>query len=120
MPRKGKGQKVQTATGQQYGQAKAQEEAQEVVPLAQMPAPPRVRPAENGPLRRPSERPQESIGAMPVAAAPAPASVQGVNTEELKAQLPVLEAIASQPGASSQTKAFVRQLRMVAMRNGVT
>jgi len=117
MPRKGKGQKVQTATGQQYGEAKAQEDAQAVVPLATMPAPPRARPAENGPLRRPSERPQEPIRTDPVPAAPR--TVQGVNTEELKAQLPALEAIASQPGASSQTKAFVRQLRMVAMRNGV-
>ena len=32
MPRKGMGQKVQTATGQQYGQAKAQEEAQATHP----------------------------------------------------------------------------------------
>lgn len=55
MPRKGKGQKVQTATGQQYGQAKMQEEAQDVVPLPQMPAPPRVKPGEAGPLRRPTE-----------------------------------------------------------------
>ena len=106
MPRKGKGQKVQTATGQQYGQAKAQEEAQNVVALAEMPAPP----------RRPSERPQEPIGATVM---PAPPSViQGVDVEVLKSQLPALEAIASQPGASSQTRAFVRQLRMVAMRNG--
>ena len=118
MPRKGKGQKIQAATGQQYGQAKAQEEAQAVVPLAEMPAPPRARPAENGPLRRPSERPQEAIGTGPMPAAPAP--VQGVDTEQLRSQLPALEAIASQPGASSQTKAFVRQLRMVAMRNGVS
>ena len=116
MPRKGKGQKVQTATGQQYGQAKAQEEAQDVVALAEMPAPPRARPAENGPLRRPSERPQEPIGATVM---PAPTStIQGVDTEVLKSQLPALEAIASQPGASPQTRAFVRQLRMVAMRNG--
>ena len=32
MPRKGMGQKVQTATGQEYGQAKMQEEAQETIP----------------------------------------------------------------------------------------
>jgi hypothetical protein len=70
MPRKGKGQKVQAATGQQYGEAKAQEDAQAVVPLATMPTPPRARPAENGPLRRPSERPQEPIRTDPVPAAP--------------------------------------------------
>ena len=64
MPRKGKGQKVQTATGQQYGQAKMQEEAQDVVPLPQMSPPPRVKPGEAGPLRRPTERPNEPLGTM--------------------------------------------------------
>ena len=33
MPRKGKGQKIQAVRGQQYGQAKMQEDAQAVVPL---------------------------------------------------------------------------------------
>ena len=32
MPRKGAGQKIQTATGQQYGEATQQEEAQRAMP----------------------------------------------------------------------------------------
>ncbi len=113
MPRKGKGQKVQTARGQQYGQAKMQEEAQDVVPLPQMPAPPRARPAEAGSLRRPTERPNEPLGTL--APAPPPSPVGQIDSTSISQYLPVLENIASQPGASRQTKAFVTRLRMIAM-----
>ena len=112
MPRKGKGQKVQTARGQQYGQAKMQEEAQDVVPLPQMPAPPRARPAEAGSLRRPTERPNEPLGTM---APPPPANQVTTDPNMIRPYLPALETIASQPGASRQTKAFVSRLRAIAM-----
>ena len=56
MPRKGKGQKVQTATGQQYGQAKMQEESQGVVALPEMEEPqiPTMRPGESA-FNRPTD-----------------------------------------------------------------
>ena len=71
MPRHGKGQKVQTATGQQYGQAKAQEEAQAVVPLPQMEQPGAATMAPGsmafaGPSQMPNE-PVTAMGGMPAA-----------------------------------------------------
>ena len=74
MPRKGSGQKIQTAKGQAYGEAQMQEEAQRQMPLPQMPSAAKASPGQSS-LSRPTERPD-------------------------------------------QTKAFVRQLRMVAQRNG--
>ena len=71
MPRNGKGQKVQTGKGQQYGAVKAQEESQAVVPLPQMPEPgamaaappvdPSQRPGGAGAFNRPSENPMEDV-----------------------------------------------------------
>ena len=116
MPRKGAGQKIQTAKGQGYGEAKAQEEAQRQVPLPQMPSAAKAAPGQAA-LNRNSERPNETVMASPMG--PPPRAMEGVSNESLYAQLPMLESIASQPGASAQTKAFVRQLRLVAMRNGV-
>ena len=62
MPRRGQGQKVQTATGQQYGQVKAQEEAQAMTPLPSMQQPSRalVKPGQ-GMFTRATERPNESV-----------------------------------------------------------
>lgn len=116
MPRKGSGQKIQTAKGQAYGEAQMQEEAQRQVPLPQMPSAAKASPGQSS-LSRATERPNEALTA---AAGPPPQrTFEGVSNEALFAQLPMLEGIASQPYASDQTKAFVRQLRMVAQRNGV-
>jgi hypothetical protein len=108
MPRKGSGQKIQTAKGQAYGEAQMQEEAQRQMPLPQMPSAAKASPGQSS-LNRSTERPNEALAA---AAGPPPQrTFEGVSNEALFAQLP-------QPYASDQTKAFVRQLRMVAQRNG--
>ena len=64
MPRKGRGQKVQAVRGQQYGQAKMQEDAQAVVPLPNIedsePVIPPMRAGEK-PFGRMTERPAESV-----------------------------------------------------------
>ena len=63
MPRKGKGQQAsRTVTGQQYGEAQAQEESQSVVPLPKMEEPQvsSMRPGETA-FNRVSERPTESV-----------------------------------------------------------
>ena len=116
MPRKGAGQKIQTAKGQGYGEAKAQEDAQRQMPLPVMPSAATASPGERSLTRR-TERPAEPIQAQVGPLPPRPQ--EGVDNTALYAQLPALEGIPSQPGATEQTKAFVRQLRIVAMRNGV-
>tara|TARA_Y100001956_G_scaffold63434_1_gene63760 strand:- start:133 stop:531 length:399 start_codon:yes stop_codon:yes gene_type:complete len=76
MPRTGMGQKgqaVRTATGQEYGQATQQEQAQEVAPLpddlapTEMPtrAPRQERAGSRGSPFRPTERSLEDVGATP-------------------------------------------------------
>jgi len=112
MPRRGRGQKVQTATGQQYGEAKAQAEAQRMVPLPQMAAPtpaPRPRPGEM-PLSRPSERPAE-----PVTASVEPVQMSRMvdpqRRQRVLAALPLLEQAASQPGASPEMMNTVRRMK---------
>ena len=112
MPRKGMGQKVQTATGQQYGQAKAQEEAQAEIPLPSIQdVLPAMRPGEK-PVKRPSERPNE-----PVTAAPGQLNVPTPEDTEFRRKrslslLPVLEQMASEPFASPQLRNLVREMKM--------
>lgn len=70
MPRRGRGQQaVQSASGQQYGQAKAQEDSQAVVPLPEMEQPrPATMAAGSMPFAGRSQRPNEPVmtqGAMP-------------------------------------------------------
>ena len=63
MPRRGQGQQpTKVASGQQYGQAKAQEEAQAMTPLPSMQQPTRalVKPGQSK-FTRPTERPNESV-----------------------------------------------------------
>jgi|TARA_B100000530_G_scaffold211426_1_gene135357 hypothetical protein len=106
MPRKGQGQKVQTATGQQYGQATEQEEAQRAMPLPQVPTP---MPGEAGAFTRPTERPNEPV------MTPGPgirARMPSQQTNEAISSLtPLLEMIASEPFASEETKKIIRQIR---------
>ena len=110
MPRAGKGQKVQTASGQQYGQAKAQEESQALVPLPQMQVPaPETRPGGRA-LARPSERPNESV----MAQAAMPTQTPQISVDQrMKAMtvLPMMEQMASRPGASPHMRNTVRRLK---------
>lgn len=120
---------VMAATGQQYGKATAQREAQRALPMAAAPLPatggapavsrqvPQQMPGQVTPLDAPSQRPGEPVTAgVPVGAGPGPEvlgplaqSEDGV--EDLAMYLPMLEFIASQPGTSAQTRNFVRRLR---------
>ena len=114
MPRTGKGQKIATATGQEYGQAKAQADAQSAVPIAA--APPTLGAANPLPaapgaaaFNRPTERPNE------------PGTVSGTvrlpskddTARRYKAamQLPIIESMASQPGAPPHLRNSVRKLK---------
>jgi hypothetical protein len=55
----------QTATGQTYGEAKKQMDAQSAVPMAAAPtdAPPQIQPGQLGAFNRPTERPNEPVTA---------------------------------------------------------
>ena len=112
MPRKGKGQKTQTATGQQYGQAKMQEESQGVVALPEMEEPqiPTMRPGESA-FNRPTERPSESIN---TTGAPIDVPSPEITIERrmrIMAALPALESLASEPYANPKLRNAVRKMR---------
>lgn len=113
MPRKGKGQQsVQTAKGQQYGQVKAQEESQKVVPLPMNTnaAPPAIRPGEVS-LTGPSERPSENIMTRStISKQPKPLSTE--RRFQILQALPNLERIASQRDASFELRRLVRDMRI--------
>jgi hypothetical protein len=111
MPRHGKGQKVQTATGQQYGQAQAQEQAQQAIPLPKMnrPAPSRMAPGQAA-FARPTERPNESI----MAAGSPVETTDAVSPQrrfDAMRALIALEPMASVPGASPHLRNTVRRLQ---------
>tara|TARA_R100000458_G_C8276229_1_gene251457 strand:- start:3860 stop:4246 length:387 start_codon:yes stop_codon:yes gene_type:complete len=113
MPRKGKGQKVQTATGQGYGEAKMQEESQGVVALPDMAdsAVPLMRPGEVA-FNRPSERPMESVmtpSNMDMAVATPEVSRE--RRMKVMAALPILEEAASRPYANPNLRNAVRQMK---------
>ena len=113
MPRKGKGQQAtKTVTGQQYGEAKAQEESQNVVALPQMEEPqiPTMRPGES-PFNRPTERPTEPIATQ---GTPNPQMSPEITIERrmrIMAALPALEAMASEPFANPKLRNTVRKMR---------
>ena len=114
MPRKGKGQKVQTATGQQYGQAKMQEEAQGVVALPEMEEPqmPTMRPGESA-FTRPTERPAEPIGTAGAAIDTPSPEITMERRMKMVAMLPLLEASASEPHASPGLRNLVRRMKLM-------
>ena len=114
MPRKGAGQKIQTAQNQQYGEVTQQEEAQRVMPLPQMAQFPK--PGEVGEFTRPTERPGESIMTPGVGLPPRVPSM--VSNEAVAAMTPLMEMVASQPFASRETKKLLRQIRIANTRNG--
>ena len=106
MPRRGKGQQAtRTASGQAYGEAQAQEEAQAAVPLPQNV----MRPGEMR-FSRPTELPNQSI----LAEAPtAPVDTPRDEFAQAKAAsvLPVLEAMASMPAADPALRNMLRVVR---------
>lgn len=110
MPRGNQARRV--AKGQEYGQAKAQEEAQAAVPLPQMAEPSVSRQAPGAaPFTRPSERPNEPVGAT--------ANVQSQRNmpgqeQRFKAMtlLSQLEPVASAPYASPHLRNTVRKLKL--------
>lgn len=113
MPRKGKGQAVQAASGQQYGQAKTQEEAQRMQPLPSdtplMPEKPRVKPGDislTAPTAQPNMGSFDPVGA--------PNMKVGLTDEErakISTLIPVMSAIASTPHASRHLRSFLRRAK---------
>lgn len=109
MPRKNKGQKVQAATGQQYGQAKMQEDSQAVVSLPDIEdsdvVVPSMRAGEK-PFNRMSERPSESIaqqGYMPSNTLDNNVFTKRQQTKIINL-LPMLERMASDYDSSQQLR----------------
>jgi hypothetical protein len=107
MPRKGKGQKVQTATGQQYGAAKEQEDMQRQAPLPEMPTMQRAKPGQAGAFSRPTERPNELVTA--------PLPPQNVNqpspfSPKIARVLPTLLPMASSAFVGEDTKEIINKL----------
>jgi len=115
MPRKGKGQQAtKTVTGQQYGEAKAQEESQSVVALPQMEEPqvPTMRPGESA-FARPTERPAEPIGTAGAAIDTPSPEITMERRMKIVAMLPLLEASASEPYASPGLRNLVRRMKLM-------
>ena len=115
MPRKGKGQQAtKTVTGQQYGEAKAQEESQSVVALPQIEEPqmPTMRPGESA-FARPTERPAEPIGTAGAAIDTPSPEITMERRMKIVAMLPLLEASASEPHASPGLRNLVRRMKLM-------
>lgn len=121
---------VQAAPNQPYGQAGAQIASQQVVPVAPPPAPPAggppqqaappPQPGNPGDFGRPTDMPNQPIThGLPTGPGAGPEALQynGVSSNDqidiknLQSYLPVLELMASQPGASIATMNFVRRIR---------
>lgn len=110
MPRSGKGQKVQAAAGQEYGQAKAQLDSQAVVPIAAQPTAP-VTPGPGAqPFNRPTERPNEAGTATGPVTLP-PKADDRERRFRAAMQLPIIEAMASRRGAPPHLRNSVRKLK---------
>jgi len=119
MPRTGKGQKVAAAKGQTYGARGEQEAAQALVPIADgnpvasLPAavaPPVQRPGSQA-FNRPSERPNESVNT-PGSFEQLPQADDPERRFKAAAMLPMIEAMASQRGASPHLRNSVRKLKL--------
>lgn len=108
MPRKGRGQKIQTATGQQYGAATEQEAMQQQAPLPEMPAPSRVRPGEMGNPARMTERPAEPVSAQVEAQMPVAPDPQ--RSEKIARILPTLLPLANSPYVGDDTRSIINKM----------
>lgn len=130
---------ISAPTGQAYGARAEQIAAQRAIPIARpatdsvpvAPGPvaggaaglggatspgPAVPPRDVTPLGAPTDRPDEPVTAgVPVGPGPGPEIANLLEDDngakDLAMYLPMLEFMASQPGASSQTRNFVRRLR---------
>lgn len=120
MPRKGKGSKVQsiqTAQNQQYGEATQQEQSQQMIGLPQNVSPsvsygptprPKQKPGEMGSPFRSTNRPNESIQALPSAEQPPPLPPERARL--LGPSLHVLYALANNAYADPDMQATVRRM----------
>lgn len=113
------------ATGQPYGHAAAQLDAQSIVPMGTPSVPAASTPASwplpgaAGPLDRPTERPGEPVTAgVGVGPGPGP-TPEGPDPdiEALRQYLPVFELLASDPSSAPSTRAYVRRLRAFTPRH---
>lgn len=120
---------VQAAPNQPYGQAKAQTDAQHIAPVAPPAGPPPAQgpppaplpqPGQGGDFTRPTDMPDQPIThGLPSGPGAGPEALmyngvpsnQDIDIKNLQPYLPVLELMASQPGASIATINFVRRLR---------
>ena len=111
MPRKGKGQKIQTVRDQEFGKAGEQAAAQALIPIASQntPGPAAARPGAQ-PFNRPTERPNEPV-TTPGVFDPAPPEADEQRRFRAAMQLPILESMASQRGASPHLRNSVRKLK---------
>ena len=116
MPRRGKGQKIQTATGQEYGAAKEQEEMQRQAPLPEMAGPTQVRPGDMGSPTRPTERPLEGV------TTPAAPQLQAIPdpqySEKIARILPTLLPLASSPYVGEDTKQIINKMISMVPQKG--
>lgn len=123
---------VTTATGQAYGVAKQQADAQRAIPLGpqSQPAPvgtggvptpivpqasPTGAPTPVVPLDAPTQRPNEPLTAgVDVGVGPgAPVAPPTADPQRMKAWLPALEVLAEMPDASDETRNLVRYWRSI-------
>ena len=115
-PRK---QAPQAATGQEYGAAKEQLQAQEMMPLPEdvtaMGRPASISPADTPPAFGPSMRPEESI-TEPAMQQPPASGVTVDRARNFLQILPVLLPLASSDYSSSATRRAIRQMERVAMQ----
>jgi hypothetical protein len=108
MPRKGKGQKIQTASGQEYGAAKAQEDAQREMPLPEMPPANQIPPGSMGDLLRPSERPDEAVTTMPKSMPTQP--MESPFSEKIARIIPTLLPLADSPYVGDDTRQIINKM----------
>ena len=115
-PRK---QAPQAATGQEYGAAKEQLQAQEMMPLPEdvsaMGRPASISPADTPPAFGPTMRPEESI-TEPAMQQPPASGVTVDRARNFLQILPVLLPLASSDYSSSPTRRAIRQMERVALQ----
>ena len=115
-PRK---QAPQDATGQEYGAAKEQLQAQEMMPLPEdvsaMGRPASISPADTPPAFGPTMRPEESI-TEPAMQQPPASGVTVDRARNFLQILPVLLPLASSDYSSSATRRAIRQMERVALQ----
>ena len=115
-PRK---QAPQATTGQEYGAAKEQLQAQEMMPLPEdvsaMGRPASISPADTPPAFGPTMRPEESI-TEPAMQQPPASGVTVDRARNFLQILPVLLPLASSDYSSSATRRAIRQMERVALQ----